>query len=84
MTGNSEVQVGRSHHIIPMSSVHSVDLNFEICQASMACTMKRLLPMQWRKTYQQSRQHICREGKLQAPPVHGAHDVLIGVEMVQM
>jgi hypothetical protein len=81
-TGDSEVQVGRSRHILPTSSVHSVDLGFEIRQASMARTMKRLLPMQWRKTYQCSRRRICREGKMQAPPVLAAHDVLIGAGTV--
>jgi hypothetical protein len=81
-TGDSEVQVGRSRHILPASSAHSVDLGFEIRQASMAHTMKRLLPMQWRKTYQRSRRRICREGKMQAPPVLAAQDVLIGTGTV--
>ncbi|KAJ7878923.1 hypothetical protein B0H13DRAFT_2346315 [Mycena leptocephala] len=43
-TGHCEVQVGRSRHIIPASSAHSVDLGFKIRHASMAKTMKRLLP----------------------------------------
>jgi hypothetical protein len=81
-TGDSEVQVGRSRNILPASSAHSVDLGFEIRQASMAHTMKRLLPMQWRKTYQRSRRRICREGKMQAPPVLAAQDVLIGAGTV--
>ncbi|KAF7344711.1 TY3B-TY3B protein [Mycena venus] len=43
-TGHCDVQVRCSRHIIPASSAHSVDLGFEIQQASMAKTMKRPLP----------------------------------------
>jgi hypothetical protein len=51
-TSHCKVQVGSSRHIIAASSTHSVDLGFEIRQASMAKSMKHLLPGVWRKTYQ--------------------------------
>jgi hypothetical protein len=76
-TGHCEVRVGSSRHIIAASSAHSVDLGFEIRQASMAKSMKRLLPRIWRKTYQQSKAHKHREGKPEVPPVLAAKDSLI-------
>jgi hypothetical protein len=81
-TGHCEVQVGRSRHIIPASSAHSVDLGFKIRHASMAKTMKRLLPGIWRKTYQRSKAQVRREGKTDSPPVLAAHDVLIAAGSV--
>jgi hypothetical protein len=81
-TGHCEVQVGRSRHIIPASSAHSVDLGFEIRQASMAKSMKRLLPGVWRKTYQRSKARKRREEKLEAPPVLAMKDTLIAAGTV--
>ncbi|KAJ7473553.1 hypothetical protein FB451DRAFT_1468458 [Mycena latifolia] len=43
-TGHSELKIGKTRHLIPASSAHAVDLGFEIRPASMAKTMKRLLP----------------------------------------
>jgi hypothetical protein len=81
-TGHCEVQVGQSWHVIAASSAHSVDLGFEIRQASMAKSMKRLLPRVWRKTYQRSKAHKRREEKLEAPPVLAARDTLIAAGTV--
>jgi hypothetical protein len=76
-TGHCEVQVGDSRHIIPASSAHVVDLGFKIRRASMAKTMKRLLPGVWRKTYQRSKARRRREGKMDSPPVLATQDILI-------
>jgi hypothetical protein len=48
----------------------------------MAKSIKRLLPGVWRKTYQRSKAHKCREGKLEAPPVLAAKDTLIAAGSV--
>ncbi|KAJ7622403.1 hypothetical protein FB45DRAFT_1032069 [Roridomyces roridus] len=76
-TGASEVRIGKTRHIIPASSSHAVDLGFEIRQASVANSMKRLLPGVWRKTYQRSKARIRREGQSKNPPVLAEQDVLI-------
>jgi hypothetical protein len=81
-TGHCEVQVGQSRHVIAASSAHSVDLGFEIRQASMAKSMKRLLPGIWRKTYQRSKARKRREEKLEAPPVLAARNTLIAAGTV--
>jgi hypothetical protein len=81
-TGHCEVQVGSSRHIITASSAHSVDLGFEIRQASMAKSMKHLLPGVWRKTYQRSKARKRREEKLEAPPVLAAKDALVATGSV--
>ncbi|KAJ6528120.1 hypothetical protein B0H19DRAFT_969169 [Mycena capillaripes] len=54
-TGHRGVRVGETRHVIPASSAHSVDLGFQIWQASVAKSRKRLLPEIWRKTYQRSK-----------------------------
>jgi hypothetical protein len=59
-----------------------MDLGFEIQQASMAKSMKCLLPGVWRKTYQRSKARKCREGKLEAPSVLAAKDSLIAAGSV--
>ncbi|KAJ7175532.1 hypothetical protein C8R46DRAFT_1214004 [Mycena filopes] len=81
-TGRSEVQVGQSKHIIPASSAHSMDLGFEVRQASMAKSMKRLLPGVWRKTYQRSKARKRREGQTDSPPVLAERDTLIAAGTV--
>jgi hypothetical protein len=81
-TGHCKVQVGQSRHIIPASSAHSIDLGFRIWQASMAKSMKRLLPGVWHKTYQHSKARKCREEKLEAPPVLATKDMLIAAGTV--
>jgi hypothetical protein len=81
-TGHCEVQVGSSRHIIAASSAHSVDLGFEIRQASMAKSMKRLLPGVWQKTYQHSKAWKHRKEKLEAPPVLAAKDTLVAAGSV--
>jgi hypothetical protein len=81
-TGHCEVQVGSSRHIVAASSAHSVDLGFEIRQASMAKSMKCLLPGVWRKTYQRSKARKRREEKLEAPPVLAAKDTLVAAGSV--
>jgi hypothetical protein len=81
-TGHCEVQVRRSRHIIPASSVHSVDLGFEIRQASMAKSMKCLLPRVWHKTYQRSKARKRKEEKLEVPTVLAMKVTLIAAGTV--